>query len=448
MKLTVFGSGYVGLVTGVCLAESGNEVVCFDVDQRKVAQLNAGIIPIYEPKLDALINRAYRRGLIKFTADVNMAMQHGEIQVIAVGTPSDESGSADLSYVLTAAENIGKLMQRRTVIITKSTVPVGTGDKVRATVQAELDRRGVEYEFAVVSNPEFLREGDAIRDFQQPDRVVIGANEPWAMALVKKLYEPFVSSDRPIIEMDLRSAELAKYAANSMLATRISFMNEMANLAEDLGADIEAVRIAIGADPRIGPQFLRPGCGYGGSCFPKDVSALIRTAAKEAGRTMEILGAVERVNVKQKHLLVDKIMRHFGEDIKGLRFAIWGLAFKPDTDDMRDAPAITVIEGLLERGAEVIAFDPVAVPEARRLFGADCRGLVFADNAIDALLDADAMVLVTEWSEFRQVQPLEIAANMKCGIVFDGRNIWNPKEMANANVKYFPIGRSEHSKTR
>lgn len=441
MKVTVVGSGYVGLVTGACLADAGNEVVCLDVDKHKVAELNAGRVPIHEPTLDTLIERSFRRGLIKFTTDVDMAVQHGDIQLIAVGTPPDEDGSADLAYVLKAAENIGSRMQRRTVIITKSTVPVGTGDKVRATVQAALEKRGAKLEFAVVSNPEFLREGDAIRDFKQPDRVVIGTNEPWAMTLVGKLYEPFVSSERPIIEMDLRSAELAKYAANSMLATRISFMNELANLAEDLGADIEAVRIAIGADPRIGPQFLRPGCGYGGSCFPKDVSALIHTARKDAGRTLEILGAVERINEKQKSVLVDKIVRHFGSNIKGRRFAVWGLAFKPDTDDMREAPAVSVIEGLLERGAKVTAFDPVAMVEACRRLGTDRAGLGYADSAIAALADADALVLVTEWSEFRLVPAADIAANLRRPVVFDGRNIWNPKEMADAGVEYFPIGR-------
>jgi len=441
MKVTVVGAGYVGLVTGACLADAGNEVVCLDVDKHKVAELNAGRVPIYEPRLDTLIQRSISRGLIKFTTDVDMAVQHGDIQLIAVGTPPDEDGSADLAYVLKAAENIGDRMQRRTVVITKSTVPVGTGDKVRATVQAALEKRGTQHDFAVVSNPEFLREGDAIRDFKQPDRVVIGTNEPWAMALVAKLYEPFVSSERPIIQMDLRSAELAKYAANSMLATRISFMNELANLADDLGADIEAVRIAIGADPRIGPQFLRPGCGYGGSCFPKDVSALIHTARKDAGRTLEILGAVERINEKQKSVLVDKIVRHFGSNIKGRRFAIWGLAFKPDTDDMREAPAVSVIEGLLERGAKVTAFDPVAMAEARRRLGTDRAGLDYADSAMAALADADALVLVTEWSEFRLVPAADIAANLRRPVVFDGRNIWNQKEMADAGVEYFPIGR-------
>lgn len=441
MKVTVVGSGYVGLVSGACLADAGNEVVCLDVDAQKVAELNANRVPIHEPRLDTLIARSSKRGLLRFTTDVKMAVEHGVIQMIAVGTPPDEDGSADLGYVLKAAESIGNLMQQRTVIVTKSTVPVGTGDKVRSVVQTALDRRGVQHQFAVVSNPEFLREGDAIRDFKQPDRVVIGTNEPWAMSQVEKLYESFVSSERPIIRMDLRSAELTKYAANSMLATRISFMNELANLAEDLGADIEAVRIGIGADPRIGPQFLRAGCGYGGSCFPKDVSALIHTAQKDAGRRLEVLNAVKLINETQKSVLVTKITKYFGENLSGLRFALWGLAFKPDTDDMRDAPAISIIDGLLERGAIVTAFDPVALPEAQRRLGVKRPNLRYAESATAALSDADALVLVTEWSEFRLVPLADIAALLGRKVVFDGRNIWDPKEMAEVGIEYFSIGR-------
>jgi UDPglucose 6-dehydrogenase len=442
MKVTVVGSGYVGLVSGACLADAGNEVVCLDVDAHKVAELNANRVPIHEPRLDTLIARSSKRGLLRFTTDVKMAVEHGAIQMIAVGTPPDEDGSADLGYVLKAAESIGCLMQQRTIIVTKSTVPVGTGDKVRSVVQAALDRRGVQHKFAVVSNPEFLREGDAIRDFKQPDRVVIGANEPWALSQVEKLYEPFVSTERPIISMDLRSAELTKYAANSMLATRISFMNELANLAEDLGADIEAVRIAIGADPRIGPLFLRAGCGYGGSCFPKDVSALIHTAQKDAGRRLEVLNAVAQINESQKMVLVTKITKYFGDNLRGLRFALWGLAFKPDTDDMRDAPAIPIIDGLLERGAMVTVFDPVALPEAQRRLGVNRPNLRYADSATAALADADALILVTEWSEFRLVPPADIATLLSRRVVFDGRNIWDPEEMAEVGIDYFSIGRA------
>jgi UDPglucose 6-dehydrogenase len=445
MKITIVGSGYVGLVSGACLADAGNDVLCLDLDTRRITQLKSGSIPIHEPTLDTLIQRCGSRGTLRFTSDAAEAAVHGDIQMIAVGTPSAEDGSADLAHVLAAAENIALGMTRRTIVVTKSTVPVGTGDKVRAHIQAILDKRGELHDFAVVSNPEFLREGDAIRDFKEPDRVVIGACEQWAISVMRKLYAPFVTENRPILVMDLRSAELAKYAANAMLATRISFMNELANLAERVGADIEPVRMAIGADPRIGPQFLRPGCGYGGSCFPKDVAALIHTAQQDAKMEMEILNAVEATNQRQKSVLVEKIQHRLGKNLAGKHIAIWGMAFKPDTDDMREAPAMTIITGLLNAGATISAFDPVAMNEARKRFVHAGPRLQYARSAIEALANADALVLITEWAEFKLVPISAIAEHLRTRLIFDGRNIWNQFEMETEGFEYQSIGRAKLS---
>ncbi len=441
MKITIIGSGYVGLVSGACLADAGNDVLCLDVDEHRIHELKKGHLPIYEPSLSAIVDRCIQRSTLRFTSDVEEATAHGDIQMIAVGTPSAEDGSADLAHVLAAAENIAKTMSRRTVVVTKSTVPVGTGDKVRQCIQEILNKRGVDFEFAVISNPEFLREGDAIRDFKQPDRVVIGGYESWAIDLICQLYKPFTSNDRPILVMDLRSAELAKYAANSMLATRISFMNELANLSEKLGADIESIRIAIGADPRIGSQFLKPGCGYGGSCFPKDVAALIRTAQNDVSMKMEILHAVESVNSRQKLMIVDKIKERIGGDLSGMHFAVWGLAFKPDTDDMREAPSLTVISSLIRSGATVTAYDPVAVSEARLCFQQSNLSLEFADDSIKALENADALIVITEWAEFKLVPLSVIADSLRKKLVFDGRNIWELNEMLESGLEYHSVGR-------
>lgn len=439
MKITVIGAGYVGLVSGACLAEMGNHVVCLDVDPRKIDMLNQGGIPIHEPGLDKVVQRNAASGRLQFTTDVGVAVAHGTLQFIAVGTPPDEDGSADLQYVLAAARNIGRLMTDYKLVIDKSTVPVGTADKVKAVIQAELDARGVALEFSVASNPEFLKEGAAVDDFMKPDRIVVGAEGERAIELLRAVYAPFQRNRDKLVVMDVRSAELTKYAANAMLATRISFMNELALLAEGLGADIELVRQGIGSDPRIGYHFLYAGCGYGGSCFPKDVKALIRTAA-ENGRDLKVLQAVEDANDAQKQVLVQKIVRRFGEDLGGKRFAIWGLAFKPNTDDMREASARVLIGELLARGATVTAYDPVAMDEARRIFGDEPR-IAYADNPDAALVGADALAIVTEWKEFRSPDFARIASTLKTPVIFDGRNLYEPKVVRDAGVDYQPIGR-------
>jgi len=439
MKITVIGTGYVGLVSGACLAEMGNHVLCLDVDPRKIEVLNNGGIPIHEPGLDKVVQRNAAAGRLQFTTDVAAAVAHGTLQFIAVGTPPDEDGSADLQYVLAAARNIGRLMTDYKLVIDKSTVPVGTADKVKAAIQAELDARGIELEFSVASNPEFLKEGAAVDDFMKPDRIVVGAEGDRAINLMRAVYAPFQRNRDKLVIMDVRSAELTKYAANAMLATRISFMNELALLAESLGADIELVRQGIGSDPRIGYHFLYAGCGYGGSCFPKDVKALIRTAA-ETGRDLKVLQAVEDANDAQKQVLVEKIVKRFGDDLAGKRFAVWGLAFKPNTDDMREASSRVLIGELLARGASVTAYDPVAITEARRVFGDEPR-ISYAENPDAALVGADALAIVTEWKEFRSPDFARIASTLKTPVIFDGRNLYEPGVVREAGIDYQPIGR-------
>lgn len=439
MKITVIGTGYVGLVSGTCLAEVGNDVLCLDVDARKIDILKSGGIPIFEPGLEDMVKRNVAAGRLRFTTNIEEAAAHGAIQFIAVGTPPDEDGSADLQYVVQAARNIGRHMDDYRVIVDKSTVPVGTADKVRAAVQDELDRRGMQISFSVVSNPEFLKEGAAVEDFMRPDRIVVGSEDERATQLMRNLYAPFQRNHDRLIVMDVKSAELTKYAANAMLATRISFMNELANLAERLGADIEHVRHGIGSDPRIGYHFLYAGCGYGGSCFPKDVQALQRTS-RESGLELQILAAVEAVNERQKSLLLDKIVSRFGADLSGKRFALWGLAFKPNTDDMREAPSRVLIEGLWRRGASVTAYDPVAGEETRRIYGDDPR-LSLASSPVDALKGADALVVVTEWQVFRSPDFSAVKAALTHPVVFDGRNLYDPAMMREQGMEYYGIGR-------
>jgi UDPglucose 6-dehydrogenase len=440
MNVSVIGTGYVGLVTGACLADVGNHVLCLDVDHDKVSQLNAGKVPIFEPGLEPIVRRNREAGRLRFTTDVAAGVAHGELQILAVGTPSGEDGSADLQHVLAAARAIGRHMEGWRTIVTKSTVPVGTADKIRAAVVEELEKRKSGVEFAVVSNPEFLKEGAAVEDFMRPDRVIIGAEDPRSLALLRQLYAPFQRNHERIMTMGVRSAELTKYAANSMLATRISFMNEIANLAEALGADIEEVRRGIGSDPRIGYHFLYPGAGFGGSCFPKDVRALQRSAI-EAGRPLRVLAAVDQVNDSQKHVLGDKIRARFGNNLSGKRFALWGLAFKPNTDDMREAPSRTVIADLIGAGATVVrAYDPVAANEARRIFATENR-LKIVDSALDALEGVDALAIVTEWQEFRSPDFEAIKARLKTPAIFDGRNLYDPAVVRAHGIEYYPIGR-------
>ena len=439
MKITVIGTGYVGLVSGTCLAEVGNDVLCLDLDRNKIDILKQGGIPIYEPGLEDMVKRNVAAGRLRFTTDIEESVAHGAIQFIAVGTPPDEDGSADLQYVVAAARNIGRHMTEYKVVVDKSTVPVGTADRVRAALQEELDKRGVKLDFSVVSNPEFLKEGAAVEDFMRPDRIVVGTDDERATQLMRTLYAPFQRSHERLIVMDIKSAELTKYAANAMLATRISFMNELANLAEKLGADIEHVRQGIGSDPRIGYQFLYPGCGYGGSCFPKDVQALQRTAT-EHGFDLKVLNAVEVVNDAQKSVLLQKITARFGQDLSGKNFALWGLAFKPNTDDMREAPSRVVIEGLWARGATVTAYDPVAVHETQRIYGDDAR-LRYAESPMDALKDADALVIVTEWKVFRSPDFAQIKASLKQPVIFDGRNLYEPETVRGQGLEYYAIGR-------
>jgi len=439
MRVTIFGSGYVGLVTGACLAEAGNHVVCVDVDANKIARLNKGEIPIHEPGLDALIKRNAEAGRMEFTTDAAKGVEHGLFQIIAVGTPPDEDGSADLRYVLAVAKTIGTHTGRYCIVITKSTVPVGTADKVRAEVDSALASRGADVEFDVVSNPEFLKEGAAIQDFMKPDRVVIGTDNPRTVELMRALYEPFTRNRERLIVMDVRSSELTKYAANAMLATKISFMNELANIAERFGADIEKVRLGIGSDPRIGYSFIYPGTGYGGSCFPKDVQALIRSA-KSVGHSPDVLNAVESVNTRQKQVLVDKMSRHFDSQLSGRTIALWGLAFKPNTDDMREAPSRAIIEALWKVGAKVRAYDPVAADEARRVFG-ERADLKLCKNAYEAAEGADALAIVTEWQEFRSPDFDRLRQILKSPLIFDGRNIYDPAIVSRFGFTYYAIGR-------
>ena len=434
MNVTVIGTGYVGLVTGACLADAGNHVFCLDLDEKKIDALNEGKIPIFEPGLEPIVRRNREAGRLKFSTDVAAGVAHGELQLIAVGTPPDEDGSADMQYVLAAAEAIGRHMSAYKVVAIKSTVPVGTADRVR-----EVLGRSTQREFAVVSNPEFLKEGAAVEDFMRPDRIVVGADDERAIALLRQLYAPFQRNRERIIVMGVRSAELTKYAANAMLATRISFMNELANLAEALGADIEDVRHGIGSDPRIGTQFLYPGVGYGGSCFPKDVRALQRTAA-EARRELRVVAAVEAVNETQKHVLAGKIKRRFGDRLNGKCLAIWGLAFKANTDDMREASSRTLIADLVGAGARVRAYDPVAGAEARRLFR-DSPGVEIVDSGFAALEGADALAIVTEWQEFRSPDFAAIKAQLKTPAIFDGRNLYDPAVLKSLGIEYFPVGR-------
>ena len=433
------GTGYVGLVTGACLAEVGNDVLCLDVDRAKIDVLNGGGVPIHEPGLPEMIRRNVAARRLHFTTDIDAAVQHGTLQFIAVGTPPDEDGSADMKHVLAAARAIGARMTDYKVVVDKSTVPVGTADRVRETIAVELGKRGVQVPYAVVSNPEFLKEGAAIEDFMRPDRVVIGAEDERAIMLLRSVYAPFQRSHERMLVMDVRSAELTKYAANAMLATRISFMNELANLAEALGADIEHVRQGIGSDPRIGYQFLYPGAGYGGSCFPKDVRALQFTA-RQHNQPLKMLAAVEAVNEAQKSRLVAKVVERLGADLHGRKLAVWGLAFKPNTDDMREAPSQAIVSGLVERGAAVAAYDPVAMEEARRIFER-LKGVRFAESPLDAVIDADALVVITEWQEFRSPDFAELRRTLKQPLIFDGRNLYDPALVRAAGFEYFGIGR-------
>jgi UDPglucose 6-dehydrogenase len=439
MKITVIGTGYVGLVSGTGLAEVGNDVLCLDVDVEKIRILEEGGIPIFEPGLLDMVKRNVESGRLSFTTNIEKAVAYGTIQFIAVGTPPDEDGSADLQYVIAAARNIGKHMTGYKVVVDKSTVPVGTADKVNVAIAEELKKRGESIDYSVVSNPEFLKEGAAVDDFMRPDRIVVGAQDEQAINLMRALYAPFQRNHERIIIMDVRSAELTKYAANAMLATRISFMNELANLAKSLGADIESVRQGIGSDPRIGYHFLYPGCGYGGSCFPKDVKALIKIG-QENGHDLQVLNAVEAANNVQKHILSSKIKQQFGADLTGKHFALWGLAFKPNTDDMREAPSRALIHDLLSAGATVAAYDPVAMHEAQRLFNNETR-VILADHPMAALENADALVIVTEWKEFRSPDFAGIKQKLKSPLIFDGRNLYDPKTIKDAGLDYRAIGR-------
>ncbi len=439
MKVTIVGTGYVGLVTGACLAEMGNHVICLDIDAAKIDLLNAGGLPIHEPGLLEVVQRNVAGGRLQFTTDRALAVGHGTLQFIAVGTPPDEDGSADLQYVLAAARDIGQGMTDYKVVINKSTVPVGTGDKVRAVIAAEHAKRGVAMDFAVVSNPEFLKEGAAMADFMRPDRVVLGVEEERAMLLMKALYSPFVRNRDRTFVMDIKSAEFTKYAANAMLATRISFMNELSRLSEHLGADIELVRQGLGADPRIGPQFLYAGTGYGGSCFPKDIQALAHMG-DEAGLPLRIIAAVQAVNNAQKQVLVEKVVRRYGESLNGLTFALWGLAFKPGTDDMREAPSLVIVQELLRRGATVQAYDPVAGKEATRLLGG-LSGFSLSPSAAQATTGANALVIATEWREFRTPDFDALASSLHDKVVFDGRNLYDPTLVRASGLTYHSVGR-------
>jgi UDPglucose 6-dehydrogenase len=448
MKITIIGTGYVGLVSGACFADVGNTVLCLDVDQRKIDMLNKGEIPIHEPGLDNLVIRNAGAGRLLFSTSYDTAVEHADVIFLAVGTPPDEDGSADLTHILSAARSIGQRITKPTVIVDKSTVPVGTADKVRAAIAGELDKRGASVDFSVCSNPEFLKEGAAIDDFMRPDRIVVGSDDPRATKLMRQLYAPFSRNHEKLVEMDVRSAELTKYAANAMLATRISFMNELANLAELLGADIEHVRHGIGLDARIGPHFLYAGMGYGGSCFPKDVKALIKTAST-LDQQLHVLNATETVNENQKNVLFSKVCRFYGgvDKLQGKTIALWGLSFKPNTDDMREAPSLVLIRSLFKAGANVVAYDPVASTEARRVLVQEhgeeklAQSLKIAASATEAAQDADALVLVTEWKEFRAPDFAGLAQTLRSKAIFDGRNIYDPEAVASAGLRYEGIGR-------
>ena len=439
MNVTIVGTGYVGLVTGTCLAEVGNHVLCIDNDENKIDGLKQSILPIYEPGLEGLVEENLQSRRLSFSTDIAGGVDYAEVIFIAVGTPPDEDGSADLSHVLAVANAIGEHLQEYRVVVTKSTVPVGTSDKVREAINKALEKRGVDIEFDVVSNPEFLKEGAAVEDFLKPDRIVVGVDSDRSFEIMRRLYQPFNRNHDRVIRMDIRSSELTKYAANAMLATKISFMNEMANLAEKLGADIESVRQGIGSDPRIGYHFIYPGCGYGGSCFPKDVQALHRTA-KQYDYDARILTAVEDVNNDQKYIPVNKLVKHFGEDFSGMKFAIWGLSFKPNTDDMREAPSRVIMAEIWKRGGSVKAYDPVAGEEAQTLFK-DNQAFELVDDPYDALDDADALVVVTEWKIFRALDIDVLKEKMRQHVIVDGRNIYSPNLLANAGFHYYGIGR-------
>ena len=440
MKITIIGTGYVGLVTGACLSDLGNDVLCLDVDEGKIRMLQSGGIPIHEPGLEPLVRHNISAGRLHFSTNVEQSVHHGTVLMIAVGTPPDEDGSADLSHVLQAARGIGRHMRDYKVVVDKSTVPVGTADRVREAIGEELKARAANVPFSVVSNPEFLKEGAAVEDFMKPDRVVIGADDERATQIMRAVYAPLQRNHERMLVIDVRSAELTKYAANAMLATRISFMNELANLAEALGADIEQVRHGIGSDPRIGYHFLYAGCGYGGSCFPKDVKALQRTAVQR-GLRLKIMQAVEDVNETQKHRLIEKLTARFGERLDQRRFALWGLAFKPNTDDMREAPSRVIIQEIVKRGGAVRAYDPVAMQEAQRLLASD-PGVTFADAPMAALDGADALIIVTEWKEFRSPDFAAIKSRLKTPVIFDGRNLYDPQAVKEAGLEYISIGRA------
>jgi UDPglucose 6-dehydrogenase len=440
MNITIIGSGYVGLVSGACFSELGNSVTCVDIDSVKIKKLNQGIIPIFEPGLETMVLNNVKNKNLFFTTELDKALQNSEIAFIAVGTPMGDDGSADLQYVLAVAKSIGQSMQKRLIVVDKSTVPIGTADQVKTTIQKELDERKSDLQFDVVSNPEFLKEGDAIADFMKPDRVVIGADSEIAFKKMKELYSPFLRSHDRLIMMDIRSAEMTKYAANAMLATKISFMNEIANICEKVGADANQVRIGIGSDQRIGYSFIYPGAGYGGSCFPKDVKALTKIA-KENGYTAKLITAVEEINDAQKLVIAQKIVNRFGEDLNGFTFGVWGLAFKPGTDDMREAPAIYVIKELVSRGAHIKAYDPKAVNEAKEHYLKDIKNVTYVASKYDVLKDSDALVLLTEWKEFRSPDFEEIKAQLKTAIIFDGRNQYNIFNLEEKGFEYYQIGK-------
>ncbi|GAB7086946.1 UDP-glucose dehydrogenase family protein [Marinifilum fragile] len=437
MNITIVGTGYVGLVSGTCFAETGVTVTCVDVDQKKIDNLNKGIIPIYEPGLTPMVKRNMEKGRLSFSTSLKDSITEADAVFIAVGTPPDEDGSADLQYVLGVAREIGKHAQHYMVVVTKSTVPIGTAKQVKAAIQDELDKRNSDLTFDVASNPEFLKEGAAIDDFLKPDRVVIGTESEKAQKVMKRLYKPFLMNNHPVIFMDIPSAEMTKYAANSMLATKISFMNDIANLCEIVGADVNNVRKGIGSDSRIGNKFIYPGTGYGGSCFPKDVQALVKTS-EQKGHPLEILKSVELVNNRQKSVLYKKVMSHFDGDIKGKKFGIWGLSFKPNTDDMREAPALVVIDKLINEGAEVVAYDPVAMEECKRRIG---DSIQYAKDQYEALIDADALIIITEWNEFKVPNFRVMEKLLKNKIIFDGRNIYDIDEMRDNHYTYYSIGR-------
>jgi len=439
MRVTVVGTGYVGLVSGTCLADVGNDVLCIDSDEKKIAGLRDGEIPIFEPGLEELVERNTSAGRLRFSTDLAEGVTHGEVVFIAVGTPPDEDGAADLQHVLAVAHGIGTVLEDYRVVVNKSTVPVGTADKVKNAIQKALTSRNREVDFSVVSNPEFLKEGAAIEDFLKPDRIVVGIADERSKEIMRELYGPFNRNHERLLFMDIRSAELTKYAANAMLATKISFMNELANIAERVGADIETVRLGIGSDPRIGYHFIYPGCGYGGSCFPKDVKALAHTATENAYEA-RLLNAVEAVNEDQKASLLGKVCDHFGQDLSGLNFGVWGLSFKPNTDDMREAPSLTVISGLLERGAMVLGYDPVAGPEAQRHFEND-KGFSLAEDMYGASENSDALILLTEWKEFRAPDMGRLLRNLRTPVIFDGRNVFDPAVMKRLGARYYSIGR-------